>query len=70
MNNTGLTDNEKEFLLKFLLKHCVIEQTDDLEKTVCPYKIKFFGTESINKKYGQLIIKAMDNLKEDALCMN
>ena len=68
--NTGLSDSEKESLLKFFLTHCEIKQTDDLEKAVCPYKIEFFGTESVNKKYGQLIIKAMDNLMKTALCLN
>ena len=67
MINTGLSDSEKESLLKFFLTHCVIKQIDDLEKTVCPYKIEFFGTESVNKDYGQLIIKAMDNLRSSAL---
>ena len=70
MINTGLIDSEKESLLKFFLTHCVIEQIDDIEKSVCPYKIEFFGTESINKEYGQLIIKAMDNLMKTALCLN
>ena len=67
MINTGLIDSEKESLLKFFLTHCEIKQTDDLEKAVCPYKIEFFGTESVNKEYGQLIIKAMDNLRNSAL---
>ena len=62
--NSGLTYKEKEQLLKFFLTHCAIEQTDDLEKAVCPYMIKFFGTETINKKYGQLILKAIDNLMD------
>ena len=70
LSNSRLTCKEKEQLLKFFLTHCVIEQIDDIEKSVCPYKIEFFGTESINKEYGQLIIKAMDNLRGDALCLN
>lgn len=65
--NTGLTDSEKESLLKFFLTHCVIKQTDDIEKTLYPYEIKFFSDEPLHKEYGQLIIKAMDNLRSSAL---
>lgn len=70
MISTGLTDSEKESLLKFFLTHCVIKQTDNLEKAAYPYKIEFFGTESVNKKYGQLMIKAIDNLMKTTLCLN
>ena len=65
--NTGLSDSEKESLLKFFLTHCEIKQTDDIETTFCPYEIKFFGAGPIHKEYGQLIIKAMDNLRNSAL---
>lgn len=65
--NTGLNDDEKESLLKFFLTHCVIKQTDDIETTFCPYEIKFFSAGPIHKEYGQLIIKAMDNLRNSAL---
>ena len=67
MSNTGLIDSEKESLLKFFLTHCAIKQIDDLEKTVYPYKIEFFDTEAVHKEYGQLIVKAMDNLRSSAL---
>lgn len=67
MINTGLTNSEKESLLKFFLTHCEIKQIDDLEKTVYPYEIKFFSAGPLHKEYGQLIIKAMDNLRSSAL---
>ena len=63
MMNTGLSDSEKESLLKFFLTHCEIKQTDDIETTFCPYEIKFFSARPIHKEYGQLIIKAMNNLR-------
>lgn len=65
--NTGLNDDEKESLLKFFLTHCTIKQIGDIEKDVCPYRIEFFGTETVNKKYGQLVVSAMDNLRNSAL---
>ena len=64
--NTGLTDNEKESLLKYFLTHCVISQVGDICKDVCPYKIEFFGTDTVNKHYGTMIMKAMDNLRNSA----
>lgn len=70
MINTGLIDSEKESLLKFFLTHCVIKESDDIEKALYPQEIKFFGAEPIHKEYGQLIIKAMDNLRKTALCLN
>ena len=70
MSNTGLTDSEKESLLKFFLTHCVIEQIKDPETNLYPYKLEFFDTEAIHKGYGQLIGKAMTNLVESALGLN
>ena len=65
--NTGLTDKEKESLLKYFLTHLTISQVGDIDKDVCPYKLEFFGTETVNKYYGTMIVKAMDNLRNSAL---
>ena len=67
MISTGLTDSEKESLLKYFLTHCSIKQVGDIDKDVCPYKIEFFGVDTLNKKYGAMIMEAMDNLKNGAL---
>ena len=66
MINTGLNEEEKESLLKYFLTHMTISQVGDIYKDVCPYKIEFFGTDTVNKYYGTMIMKAMDNLRNSA----
>ena len=63
--NTGLTDIEKESLLKFFLTHCtVIQKEDTNENTLFPYKIKFLADDNVHKDIGATINKAMMNLQK------
>lgn len=63
--NTGLTDAEKESLLKFFLTHCVLTQ---LDKDGYNYEVQFFNSsEKITKDTAITIGKAMDNLRKGAL---
>lgn len=58
--NTGLTDKEKESLLKLFLVHTIV-RCDDHGKN---HTIEFFNSpERISKEHCSLIVKAMDNLR-------
>ena len=60
--NTGLTDKEKELLLKFFLTHCEINQLDNVG--IVTHEVRFFNSpDKVGKNVGDTIIKAMNNLR-------
>ena len=66
--NTGLTDIDKESLLKFFLTHCTVMYKEDVdENSLFPYKVNFRNDTNVHKDDGTLISKAMLNLQNSAL---
>ena len=60
--NTGLTDDEKERLLKLFLCQLTINRVD--VKSVFNHEIRFISSkQTITDDVAKLIIKAMNNLR-------
>ena len=62
MISTGLTDKEKESLLKLFLTWSALIQEDDGS-----YTFTMCQLTHLDKVYADLIVKAMNNLRNSAL---
>lgn len=62
MISTGLTDTEKELLLKLFLTWSALRQEDDGS-----YTFTMCQLTHLDKGYSDLIVKAMNNLRNSAL---
>lgn len=64
--NTGLTDKEKESLLKFFLTNGELTQ-DDSGTYIFKFYTKEYIFDDFDKELVSLIVKAMDNLRNSSL---
>lgn len=62
MISTGLTDSEKESLLKLFLTWGALRQEDDGS-----YTFTMCQLTHLDKRYADLIVTAMNNLRNSAL---